>query len=295
MTAEPRTPAVCPRPAAVSVPATSRASRPPTVIPTVTPSPPRATAPPSTPRVRRCTSAGSWPVRTSEAIAGSGLQPHGAADDLLHDLVGAAVDGLHARVAGTPWRRGTRACSRSRRAAAGSGRRPASAARSSTTWPSRRPTAVSSPASCCTDALVDERPGDRRARSPSRPARSGCSGRRRPACRTPCAPCTYSQGRAPGPPRRAATAPTAIDSRSCGRFSIRCDEAAALRAEQVRRPAPGRRRRTARRCPAPSGRSSPGCRPRSKPGMPRSTTSRLKPAGPGRPGRSGRRRSPGRR
>ena len=43
ITAEPSTAAVCPRPDAVSVPATSRASRPPTVMPTVTPTPPRAT------------------------------------------------------------------------------------------------------------------------------------------------------------------------------------------------------------------------------------------------------------
>ena len=53
----------------------------------------------------------------------SRLQPHRASDDLLHDLVGAAVDPASRGRRRTRARSGTRACSRSRRAAAGSGRR----------------------------------------------------------------------------------------------------------------------------------------------------------------------------
>src|SRR5687767_4925246 len=102
MTAEPSTAAVCPSPAAVSVPATSRASSPPTVMPTVTPIPPSATAPLSTPIVRRWTRATSTSARssivTTVSLARSALQAHGPADDLLHDLGGATVDRLHARV-----------------------------------------------------------------------------------------------------------------------------------------------------------------------------------------------------
>ena len=53
---------------------------------------------------------------------GDALEAQAAADDLLHDLRGAAVDGLDAASRARPWRPGTPSCSRSRRAAAGSGR-----------------------------------------------------------------------------------------------------------------------------------------------------------------------------
>ena len=67
-----------------------------------------------------------------------GSAEQGTADDLLHDLGRPAVDGLDAAVGEGPGDGVLASCSRSRRAVGGSGRRPASAARSPTTWPWRR-------------------------------------------------------------------------------------------------------------------------------------------------------------
>ena len=70
----------------------------------------------------------------------------------------------------------------------------------------------------------------------SRPARTGCSGTSRSAGRTRCRSLTYSSVH-PSAVRAADTAATAIDSRSCGQVGDELDEALALVAEQVRRPA----------------------------------------------------------
>ena len=216
-----------------------------------------------------------------------------SADDLLHDLVGAAVDRLHACVAPDPGDLVLASCSRSRRAAARSGRRPRSAGRWSTTSPRR--VAGGQLAAQVRAARTGRRRSARPwSPSPARRARSGCPGsepigwpnacrllgvverqvehrlaaprRRRPRSTAAPAAGSPSGARSRGPPRRAGSPP-----------------------------APGRRRRTARPCPAPSCPILSRLRPRSKPGMPRSTTSRLSPRRPPRPGRSARRRSRGRR
>ena len=94
MTAAPSTPAVCPSPEAESVPATSRASSPPTVMPTVTPEPGEGDA--AAEDADGAALDGNQ-VRVGHRDARS--QPQGAADDLLHDLGRAAVDRLDPGVA----------------------------------------------------------------------------------------------------------------------------------------------------------------------------------------------------
>ena len=76
--------------------------------------------------------------QANSAAFSRGRRLRGHARSLLHDLVGAAVDALHARVGEQPARSGIRSCSRSRRAAARTRRAPAAACRCTTTWPSTR-------------------------------------------------------------------------------------------------------------------------------------------------------------
>ena len=199
------------------------------------------------------------------------LQPERAADDLLHDLGGAAVDRSAPASRRTPGRRDTPPCSRSRRAAGGSGRRSCSAARWSTTWPrgvdgvelagawrarqwSTKTRAISTSVAISAranrlfwkvpigwpNALRSLRSRRDRRRSDS-PAAAADDRDRQPLLRQ-VAP---SAGRSPGPPRRAGSAA-----------------------------APARRRRTARRCPGRAGRSCRGCGRARSPPCPRSTTSR---------------------